>query len=87
MITLWTHHIKVKGRMFQMPRQCARNDELTHVKVPQRMVILLSQDNRLIQLEWTLWVYNQILLGQLQDMALTLYPATALVYRCQPSFH
>jgi len=47
MITLWSHHIKVKGRTFQMPRQCARNDVLTHIKMLQMLVILLSQDNRL----------------------------------------
>jgi len=87
MITLWSNHIKVTGRMFQMPRQCARNDELTHIKVLQRMATLLSQDNRLIQLEWTLWGYSQKLHSQLHDMALTFYPATTLVYCCQPSFH
>ena len=65
-----------------MPRECARNDELTHIKVLHRLVILLSQDNRLIQLECTLSGYSQILHGQLHDMALTLHPATTLVCRC-----
>jgi hypothetical protein len=84
-ITPWSHHIKVKGRTFQMSRQYARNDMLTHIKMLQRLVILLSHDNRLIQLEWTLGGWSQILYGQPHDVDLTLYHATTLVCRCQQS--